>query len=310
MIKFRPQDCLVLLVDDVSQNLQLALEILDSAGYATTCASSVKQAIERVNTANPDLIILDLMMPEMGGIEVCQRLKSDALSAHIPIIFLTASKEKEDIINVFDYGAVDYINKPFHSWELLARVKIHLEMKKTQEELKNINSQLEKLVRTDSLTGVNNRREILSLGEKEFQRCRRYHRYFSLLVIDIDHFKYINDTFGHILGDKTLITVAGAIKNCLRQVDSFGRFGGEEFVAILPETNLEDAGTLARRICQVINKLNIEIDRQKVRVTASIGVATLSPEDNNLEAVIERADRAMFAAKNQGRNRVSLGKTV
>lgn len=205
---------------------------------------------------------------------------------------------------------MDYINKPFRSWELLARFKIHLELKKTQEELKNINSQLEKLVITDSLTGVNNRREILSLGEKEVQRCRRYYRYFSVLVIDIDHFKHINDTFGHILGDKTLITVAGAIKNCLRQVDSFGRFGGEEFVAILPETNLQDAATTAQRICQVINKLNIEIDRQKVRVTASIGVATFSPKDNNLEAVIERADHAMFAAKNQGRNRVSLGKTV
>ncbi|MFN6240063.1 MAG: diguanylate cyclase [Microcystis sp.] len=311
MIKFRAEDCLILLVDDVGKNLQLAVNILDSAGYATIYASSVKQAIiERVETANPDLILLDLMMPEMGGIELCRRLKSNALYAHIPIIFVTDSEEKEDIINAFNSGAVDYVNKPFYSWELLAKVKIHLELKKTQEELKNINYQLEKLVRTDSLTGVNNRREILALGEKELQRCRRYHRYFSLVFIDIDHFKHINDTFGHLLGDKTLITVAGAIKNCLRQVDSFGRFGGEEFVAILPETNLEDAETLARRICQVINKLNIEIDRQKVRVTASIGVATFSTQDNNLEEVIERADRAMFAAKNQGRNRVSLGKTV
>jgi diguanylate cyclase (GGDEF)-like protein len=310
MIKFRPEDSLVLVVDDVGKNLQLAVEILDSAGYITTYANGVKQAIERVKTANPDLIILELIMPDMEGLELCRRIKSDNLYAHIPIIFVTNSKEKEDIINAFNSGAVDYITKPFYSWELLARVKIHLELKKTQEELKNINSQLEKLVITDSLTGVNNRREILSLGEKEFQRCRRYYRYFSVLVIDIDHFKHINDTFGHILGDKTLITVAGAIKNCLRQVDSFGRFGGEEFVAILPETNLEDAETLARRICQVINKLNIEIDRQKVRVTASIGVATFSTQDNNLEEVIERADRAMFAAKNQGRNRVSLGKTV
>lgn len=310
MIKFRPEDCLVLVVDDVSKNLGLAVEILDSAGYETACASSFQQAIERVKTANPDLILLDLIMPKKRGLELCRRLKSDNLYAHIPIIFVTDSKEKEDIINAFNSGAVDYINKPFHSWELLARVKIHLELKKTQEELKNINSQLEKLVRTDSLTGVNNRREILALGEKEWQRCHRYHRYFSVLVIDIDHFKHINDTFGHVLGDKTLITIAGAIKNCLRQVDSFGRFGGEEFVAILPETNLEDAGTLARRICQVINQLNLEIDRQKVRVTASIGVATFSPQDNNLETVIERADRAMFAAKNQGRNRVSLGKTV
>ena len=311
MIKFRAEDCLILLVDDVGKNLQLAVNILDSAGYATIYASSVKQAIiERVETANPDLILLDLMMPEMGGIELCRRLKSNALYAHIPIIFVTDSEEKEDIINAFNSGAVDYVNKPFYSWELLAKVKIHLELKKTQEELKNINSQLEKLVRTDSLTGVNNRREILALGEKELQRCRRYHRYFSVLVIDIDHFKHINDTFGHILGDKTLITVAGAIKNCLRQVDSFGRFGGEEFVAILPETNLQDATTTAQRICQVTNELNIEIDRQKVRGTASIGFATFSPEDNNLEAVIERADHAMFAAKNQGRNRVSLGKTV
>ncbi|TRU37825.1 MAG: diguanylate cyclase [Microcystis aeruginosa Ma_MB_F_20061100_S20] len=310
MIKFCPEDCLVLVVDDVGKNLQLAVKILDSAGYITTYANGFKQAIERVETTNPDLILLDLIMPDMEVIEFCRRLKSDTLYAHIPIIFVTDSKEKEDIVNAFNSGAVDYINKPFYSWELLARVKIHLELKKTQEELKNINSQLEKLVITDSLTGVNNRREILDLGEKELQRCRRYHRYFSVLVIDIDHFKHINDTFGHLPGDKTLITVAGAIKNCLRQVDSFGRFGGEEFVAILPETNLEDAATTAQRICQVINKLNIEIDRQKVQVTASIGVATFSPEDNNLEAVIERADHAMFAAKNQGRNRVSLGKTV
>jgi diguanylate cyclase (GGDEF)-like protein len=310
MIKFSAEDCLVLVVDDVGKNLQLAVGILDSAGYATSFASSVKQAIERVKTANPDLILLDLMMPDMGGIELCRRLKTDTLYAHIPIIFVTDSKEKEDILNAFNSGAVDYVNKPFYSWELLARVKIHLELKKTQEELKNINSQLEKLVRTDSLTGVNNRREILYLGEKEFQRCRRYHRYFSVLFIDIDHFKHINDTFGHTLGNKTLITVAGAIKTCLRQVDSFGRFGGEEFVAILPETNLEDATTTAQRICQVINKLNIELDQQKVRVTASIGVATFSPQDNNLEEVIERADHAMLAAKNQGRNRVIVGKTV
>lgn len=310
MIKFRPEDCLVLVVDDVSKNLQLAVEILDSAGYATTFASSGKQAIERAKTANPDLILLDLMMPEMGGIEVCQRLKSDNLYAHIPIIFVTASNEKEDILNAFDSGAIDYVTKPFHNWELLARVKIHLELKKTQEELKNINSKLEKLVRTDSLTGVNNRREILSFGDKEFKRCCRYRRYFSVLVIDIDYFKHINDTFGHALGDKTLITVAWAIKNCLRQVDGFGRFGGEEFVAILPETALEDAKTTAQRICQVINQLNIELDQQKVRVTASIGVATFSPQDNNLEEVIKRADHAMFAAKNQGRNQVSVGKTV
>lgn len=310
MIKFRAEDCLVLVVDDLTKNLQLAVNILDFAGYKTAHVSSFKQAIEGVKVANPDLIILELMMPDMEGIEVCRRLKIDGLYAHIPIIFVTDSNKKEDIINAFDSGAVDYITKPFNSWELLARVKIHLELKKTQEELKNINSQLEKLVRTDSLTGINNRREILALGEKEFQRCRRYHRYFSVLVIDIDHFKRINDTFGHLLGDKTLIAVAGAIKNCLRQVDSFGRFGGEEFVAILPETNLEDAATTAQRICQVINQLNIEIDRQKVRVTASIGVGTFSPEDNNLEAVIERADHAMFAAKNQGRNQVSLGKTV
>lgn len=166
MIKFRPQDCLVLVVDDVSKNLELAMKILDSAGYETACASSFQKAIERVKTANPDLIILDLIMPKKRGLELCRRLKSDNLYTHIPIIFVTDSKEKEDIINAFNSGAVDYVNKPFHGWELLARVKIHLELKKTQEELKKINSQLEKLVRTDSLTGVNNRRDILALGEK------------------------------------------------------------------------------------------------------------------------------------------------
>jgi diguanylate cyclase (GGDEF)-like protein len=310
MIEFYPEECLVLVVDDVSKNLQLAVEILDSAGYATTFASSGKQALERVKTANPDLILLDLMMPEMGGIEVCQRLKTDEVYAQIPIIFVTASNEKEDILKAFNCGAVDYVTKPFRSWELLARVKTHLELRKTQEELQKTNSKLKELVGTDPLTGVHNRREILSFGAKEFQRSCRYRRFFSVLVIDIDHFKNINDTFGHAMGDQTLITVAWAIKNCLRQVDGFGRFGGEEFVAILPETSLEDAHSTAQRICQVIKDLKIEVDCQKVTVTASIGVATFRSGETNLEEVIKRADHAMFTAKNQGRNRVSLGKTI
>ncbi|MEG3437983.1 diguanylate cyclase [Pannus brasiliensis CCIBt3594] len=302
--KFNPEDCLILVVDDASKNLQLVIEILDNEGYATTFASSGKQAIERVKKADPDLILLDLMMPEMGGIEVCQILKRDPRYREIPIIFLTANNDKENIVRAFDSGAVDYVTKPFYSNELLARVKTHLELKKTRDELKKAKSQLEESIVTDYLTGVPNRRAIFTFGQKEFQRVARYSRSFSVLVIDIDYFKKVNDTFGHAAGDETLISVARAIRDCLRNVDGFGRWGGEEFVAILPETTIENALCTAKRICQAIGGLKISIGDREISVTLSIGVAGYQKEDTHLETVIERADLALLAAKNQGRARV------
>lgn len=278
--------------------------MLDEVGYATTFATSGKQAIERVKTANPDLILLDLMMPEINGLQVCEHLKADPLHAEIPIIFLTASNDSQHLLQAFGQGAVDYVTKPYKAPELLARVKTHLELKYTRDELKKALVELETLATTDSLTGISNRRHLLTLAEREFQRAQRYRNPFSILMLDIDHFKSINDTYGHATGDEALKLMADVTRNALRQVDIFGRFGGEEFVVFLPETPLPDAVTVADRIREAIASVSVAMDDAVIRMTVSIGVATYQTEEPNLDTLLMRADKALYEAKQRGRDRV------
>ncbi len=299
-----PEDNLILVVDDVSKNLQLIIEILDEAGYSTTFANSGKQAIERVKSASPDLILLDLMMPEMNGLEVCKYIRSQAIYEYIPIIFLTASNEKEDLLKAFEYGAVDYITKPFNGKELLARIKTHLDLKNTRDQLQEAYNHLEKLVITDHLTGIFNRRAIFNFAEEEFTRCSRYHRVFSILMIDVDFFKSINDNYGHDVGDEVLVAVAKGIQSSIRKVDVLGRFGGEEFVVILPETCLQTGINVAHKIKETVSKIGLESLPDYQEITVSVGVASYEIGDRKVEEIIKRADRSLYYAKNQGRNRV------
>ncbi len=301
---FEPESFLILVVDDIPTNLQLVMGILEQVGYATSFATSGKQALERLETIQPDLILLDLMMPEMSGIEVCEILKANPKYSDIPIIFLTASNERDHLIQAFDKGARDFITKPFHSSEMLVRVKTHLELKRTQDELKKAYAALEELVITDPLTGVANRRAILSFGNTEFERAKRYQSYFSLLMIDLDYFKKINDTYGHATGDIYLKLVAEKLNNALRKVDCFGRFGGEEFIAILPETNLSEAIEIAERLRFTINNLASYLENFSCVLSVSIGVSVSCSTDKTIEDILSRADHALYEAKKSGRNRV------
>ncbi|MFO7088415.1 diguanylate cyclase response regulator [Arthrospira platensis PCC 7345] len=294
---FQPENFLILIVDDVSKNLQVVGAMLDDVGYATTFATSGKQAIERVKTANPDLILLDLMMPEINGLQVCEHLKADPLYAEIPIILLTASNESEHLLQAFSQGAVDYVTKPYKAPELLARVKTHLELKYTRDELKQALVELEKLATTDALTGIANRRHLLVLGEREFQRTHRYNNPFSVLMIDIDHFKLINDNYGHNIGDKALKIMAAVTVNALRKVDIFGRFGGEEFVVFLPETKADEALVVAERIREAIATTPIYVDDQTIHITVSIGVTIYNSSEISLDGLLMEADKALYDAK-------------
>lgn len=301
---FNPKEFLVLIVDDARSNLKVVGAILDSVGYSTTFATSGEQAFERMKKSKPDLILMDIMMPEMDGIEICKKIKEISEYQEIPIIFLTASHEHKMLMEAFKQGAVDYITKPFNSGELLARVKIHLELKSTRDELKKTLIQLNKLATTDGLTGVFNRRHLLVLAEQEFNRTRRYDDSFSVLMLDVDHFKLINDTYGHNVGDETLKAIAKATQDMLRDVDLFGRFGGEEFVAFLPETNQDAALTRAEKIRQNIANLNLKLEGNFLSVTVSIGVASNLANDANIDAILKRADLALYEAKRRGRNQV------
>ncbi|MEL4894347.1 GGDEF domain-containing response regulator [Crocosphaera sp. Alani8] len=319
---FDPEKFLILIVDDIRKNLQLLIEILDTVGYRTTFALSGKQAIERLKGTKPDLILLDLMMPEINGIEVCKRLQQDENTAKIPIIFLTAATETNYLLNAFEAGAVDYITKPFRTPELLARVKIHLDLKRTKDELEKAYDEMKRIAATDELTGIPNRRSIFNFGRQEFELSKRYNSPFSLLMIDIDKFKTINDSYGHDIGDEALKMMVKTTLNSIRKVDyigrlealeetpekkgHLGRLGGEEFVVILPHTNLKGAYKAAERICKAMTAESLQVENKPVNITVSIGVATYDQKDEKMDDLLKRADLALFAAKRNGRNRVVI----
>ncbi|MDJ0659457.1 MAG: diguanylate cyclase [Crocosphaera sp.] len=335
---FNPEDFLILVVDDIRKNLQLLIEILDTSGYGTTFALSGKQALERIEVTEPDLILLDLMMPEINGLEVCKRLKENPKTEQIPIIFLTAATETDFLVQAFELGAVDYVTKPFRTPELLARVKTHLDFKKTKDqletayqEMKRTKDQLEtayeemkRIAATDELTGIPNRRSIFKLGKQEFERGQRYKdQYtFSVLMIDIDKFKSINDTYGHDVGDEAIKMMVKLTLNCIRKVDHIGRLeteeealkknghlgrlGGEEFVVILPHTDLEGAKIAAQRVCEAMTQESLQVEDKTVNITVSVGVASYDPKDKKIDDILKRADTALFAAKENGRNRVAI----
>jgi diguanylate cyclase (GGDEF)-like protein len=308
---FKPKNHLILVVDDSYDNLQLIATYLEQVGYKVTLTSNGLEALKLLQVVKPDLILLDLMMPQMNGLEVCSKLKTAPELAEIPIIFITASKEQEHLLQAFQKGAVDYISKPFEDLELLARVQTHLELKFAREELKKMLHQqkeliqeLERLAHTDSLTGVWNRRYLFTLVEQELKRSRRYQRPFAVIMIDIDYFKKINDTYGHTIGDEVLIVMAQTVLNCLRTVDFFGRIGGEEFMALLPETDIDAAVMVAERIRENVETTGILTQEQQIFITVSIGVATHKLGDETVNVIIQRADKALYQAKNFGRNQV------
>lgn len=304
MKAFIPENFLILIVDDINQNLQVIGSMLDQVGYATTFALSGQQALDRLTKTKPDMILLDLMMPDLNGLQVCRILKDDPTYKDIPIIFLTASQEHRHLLQAFEVGAVDYVTKPFNAPELLARVRTHLELKHTKDQLKESLMELEQIATTDPLTGVPNRRYLLAFAEKEISRARRYKCDLSLLIMDIDHFKQVNDTYGHAIGDDVLKLVAQTTVKGLRKEDCFGRFGGEEFVILLPHTETRFALEAAQRIRQTIADLSFTVAGKQLSISVSIGIASYQPSDCNLDALLKRADDALFEAKRRGRNRV------
>lgn len=304
MANYNPKNFLILAVDDNSINRILLEKLLKKEGYKMAILSSSEEVIPYLNKVTPDLILLDLMMPNMNGLELCESIKINPNLQEIPIIFITASDEKKDLLKAFDLGAVDYITKPFHNQELLARVKNHLELKFTRDELRKALIELEKLAKTDELTGISNRRHFIGLAQREFNLAKRQKRDFSLLILDIDYFKKVNDTYGHPIGDKVIQFVARKCVDCLRQEDLCARWGGEEFIVFLSETTLKGAIMAADRIRMSIEKGTIEIEDHKINVTVSIGISVYNPDDANVNQTISRGDMALYRAKNNGRNRV------
>ncbi|HEX8465148.1 MAG TPA: diguanylate cyclase [Abditibacterium sp.] len=307
-------DC-VLIVEDSPEIARLMELTLRMEGYLVLKASDGTQAVELAKSQQPDLILLDVMMPGMSGFEVAQILKKDAQTSDIPIIFVTAKHETDALVQGLEV-AVDYIAKPFAVAELTARVRAAMRMRRLQEDLKASNEQLSKLAITDALTGVFNRRGFDAQLEDELWRARRFGHSLSFAMFDLDRFKQVNDTWGHPQGDIVLQTFAEIMTRCSRRVDKVARFGGEEFALLLPATDQAGVNVVCEKVRSATQNTQIPLSTQEggtstLSVTVS-GGAVIVPciGDGELDmpqlqaGLFEMADRCLYAAKEGGRNRI------
>lgn len=286
----------ILVVDDESTIREVLEELLKTLGKVEL-AESGEAALQMLGSSLPDLILLDIKMPGMDGYEVCRRLKENPVTAPIPVIFLTALDSNENEELGLEVGAADFIRKPISPRILLARVSNVLE-------LQAVTRQLEHTATIDSLTGAFSHRHFLAMGHKELGRSKRYQQAVSLLMIDFDHFKSVNDSYGHGGGDDALIQAVEAMHGRLRAEDILARVGGEEFAVILPQTSVADATQVAERLRRVVSEMVIESSGQQLSVTISVGVAECWAEESNIDETLKRADAALYKAKELGRNRV------
>jgi two-component system, cell cycle response regulator len=255
----------------------------------------------------PDLVICDLGMPRMDGFKFLQMVNTREELRDIPIIILTSSLDLESKVRGLEQGACDYVTKPFDAAELVARVKVHLKIKRLQDELRSANEHLKELSITDPLTNLYNRRYVTEIFDKEFERAKRKHQLLSLIIFDVDYFKLINDTFGHQSGDEVLVAIAEAAQKGLRTYDVVARYGGEEFVFVLPGTHLSGAVVVAERLREAVQSLTFAPPMEGLSVTVSLGVATYpSPQVDTATKLFRQADYALYRAKQNGRNRVEI----
>ncbi len=252
-----------------------------------------------------DVILCDIEMPGIDGLKFLALLQSREDLRDKPVIMLTSHKDIATKVRGLESGASDYITKPFEPQELVARLKVHLQLKTLQDELRRSNRLLMELSQTDPLTRLCNRRSLTEMLENEMSRCQRNLAPCSLIMCDIDHFKQVNDEYGHQAGDDVLVTVADLLREHLRPYDLAARYGGEEFCLVLPETNMAHAAEVAERIRKQLEGYNFTGNLASLKLTISLGVATISGSNAKTEdELIRMADEALYLAKNNGRNRV------
>lgn len=290
----------ILIVDDSELNIQVLSDILKEKSYKIALARSGKMALEFVEMKKPDLILLDIMMPEIDGFEVCQQLKANPETKGIPIIFISGLDKIKDIVKGFKAGAVDYIVKPFQKEVVLARVNTHLKLNETQNKLKKTNKELIELLNEveylsfhDKMTGLYNRRYF----ENEVERLSISRRLpITLLVADLDNLKIVNDNYGHKMGDQYIKAAAKILKKSSRDADVVARIGGDEFAIILPETGFEAADKVYQRIKSHLRQYNQQ--RELVEnLDISLGFAVKTKIEQNLDQIFKQADKMMYTNK-------------
>ena len=288
----------ILIIDDNRANLILLQAHAKNLNLEALITTDPLEGIQIAKNEQPDMILLDIMMPEIDGFETCKRLKSDPKSASIPVIFVSSKDQPCDKVEGLRIGAIDYITKPFNEAELKARVSLVLKMVEMQEELLS-------LANTDELTRLSNRRYFFNILEREILRVKIKDTKLAIMILDVDHFKSINDTYGHLAGDMILKQMGKILQENIYPLDVAARYGGEEFIILMPNVDVNKAINAAERLRQIIDQHQWDILEKTISITASIGVTCV--EARNIISshdIVEKADNALYIAKRNGRNRV------
>ncbi|MDQ7056605.1 MAG: diguanylate cyclase [Persephonella sp.] len=289
----------ILIVDDTVENLDILAELLED--YDVIDATDGQDALEILKEEKVDLILLDVMMPELDGFELCSRIKENPKTKDIPIIFITALTDEESIVKAYDIGGSDYITKPFKKKELLAKVRREFKLQELQKKLKLLAS-------TDPLTKLYNRRYFTEISRHFVLTAKRENQPLSLLMIDIDEFKSINDSYGHDVGDRVIVTMSQILVENQRKSDVICRWGGEEFLVLLPNTSLDGAFTVGEKFRKRTEDTVLDItENRQLKFTISVGISQVNvKEEESLELCHKESRYSSLRSKKEGRNCVVL----
>jgi two-component system, cell cycle response regulator len=299
----------ILLVDDEPTQRLIMARLLKRAGYQVETAGNGKEALEKIAAGDFQLMITDWEMPEMDGIALCRALRASPGKAYIYTILLTARDAIEHVVTGLQSGADDYLTKPVIEPELMARLNTGRRIVTLERSLRAANDENRRLSITDPLTGAYNRRYLMEQLPREMDRAARYGRQLATIMCDVDHFKRINDTQGHLIGDEVLKWFVAQVQDAVRNCDWVARYGGEEFVIVLPETNVNSAAVAAEHVRAQLSNTTFSAPTGQLSVTASFGVSGWSgnvPQGATLDALMARADEGVYASKAAGRNQVSV----
>jgi diguanylate cyclase (GGDEF)-like protein len=298
----------ILVVDDDRENIALLTEFLSREGHTVTSASEGQGALHRLRAWKPHLILLDINMPGISGIDLIPKIRAATADDYVAIILVSSNMAIEDVTKGLDAGADDYLTKPFRPQELLARVRAMTRLKDLQDTLRRANHRVEELSSTDDLTGLFNMRALHRKGDEEIVRSRRFRKPVSGLLINLDGFAAVNETAGFNFGSLVLKSCANLVKGCVRSVDLVGRVGSDEYFVVLPETDLAGAEFVAERIRDAVQGHEFKADKNAAKLTVCIGIAGFAAGHNegDMGDLYRHANEALRSAKMSGPNKVEI----
>lgn len=302
------RDRRILVVDDDAGARKIVMESLKTQGYQVFEVSSGKEGLRAIDSIYPHLVLLDVNMPGLDGIATLRALR--ARDEYTSVIFVSGESGTDDVIRGLDAGADDYVCKPFHVAELLARVRAQLRIKDLNDRLKKANDRLKELVDIDDLTGLFNMRSLYKKLDFELDRARRHDRSIAVIMMDVDHFKKVNDEHDHLFGSWVLAQIGKMIRDNIRKIDFAARYGGDEYLVVLSEINPDGAQVFAQRLREKLATTTFSNENFSIKLTVSLGIALANPNQIPVDAraLVRYADKALYAAKENGRNRVEIYK--